>query len=221
MQAARAKFLDELASALPAPAGAPLRIGIDGPDGAGKTLLRRELAKVLFCRGRSVVEASMDDFHNPRDRRYRQGRLSPQGYWEDGFDRAAFIRKVLDPLGPGGSRVICLRHHDLVADEPFEDPRRVVVDDDVTLLADGVFLQHPDLASYWDLVIYVDVPFSVRLPRMVARDHTSPDPEDPVNARHYGGQLIYRGEVSPQNRADIVVDNADLNRPRLLRMQRA
>jgi uridine kinase len=218
---ARAKFLEDLASALPAPDGAPVRIGIDGPDGAGKTMLRRELALILVGRGRSVIQASMDDFHNPRETRYRQGRFSPQGYWDDAFDRAAFIRKVLDPLGPGGSREVCLRHHDLVADEPFKDPRRAVVDDNVTLLVDGNFLQHPDLAPYWDTVIYLDVPFSVRLPRMVARDGMSPDPQDPMNERYYGGQLIYRGEVSPLNRADIVVDNADLKRPRLLRMQRA
>ena len=43
----REKVLGTVADALPQPAGAPVLIAIDGPDAAGKTTLRRELAALL------------------------------------------------------------------------------------------------------------------------------------------------------------------------------
>lgn len=58
----------------------PVRVAIDGVDAAGKTTLADELVAPLRRRGRSVVRASADDFHNPRALRYRAGRDSPEVY---------------------------------------------------------------------------------------------------------------------------------------------
>jgi uridine kinase len=51
---------------------------------------------VLRRRGRTVARASIDDFHRPQEERYRQGELSPRGYYEDSFDLAAVQRFLLD-----------------------------------------------------------------------------------------------------------------------------
>lgn len=56
----------------------PVRVAIDGPDAAGKTMLADA--------GRQIVRASIDGFHRPRAERYRQGPLSPAGYYEDSLD---------------------------------------------------------------------------------------------------------------------------------------
>jgi pantothenate kinase len=64
----------------------PVRVGIDGVDCEGKTMLADELVKPLQARGREVIRASIDGFHNPREIRHRQGRSSPRGYYEDSFD---------------------------------------------------------------------------------------------------------------------------------------
>jgi len=205
----RMRFLLDLASIVPKPDGSPVRVGIDGPDGAGKTTLRKELAALLRKQGRAVVEASLDDFHNPREYRYRQGRTSARGYWEDAFDREAFVKKVLAPLGPGGDRAIRLRHHNLATDQLLPDAPGCVVGNDVTLVADGVFLQHPALAPYWDGVLYLDVPFEETFARMAYRDGSPSDPFAPQNERYREAQLIYQHEVDPRAHADIIVDNTN------------
>jgi len=212
----REKVIGTVAEALPQPEGRPVLIAIDGPDASGKTTLRKELATVLRKSGRDVLEASMDDFHHAREHRYRQGRTSPQGFWEDSFDHEAFITKVLDPLGPDGDRIVTLRHHDLDTDALRENVPSCQVGDEVTLLVDGLFLQHPALADRWDAVVWVEAPYSVRFDRMVERDGLVRDPEDPVQRRYFDGQLIYRREVAPRSHALVVIDNADPARPRIL-----
>ncbi|MFN3865651.1 MAG: uridine kinase [Demequina sp.] len=212
----RQKVIGTVADSLPRPEGAPVLIAIDGPDASGKTTLRKELGAELRCRGRDVVEVSMDDFHHPREHRYRQGRTSPRGFWEDSFDHEAFIDKVLSPLAPGGDRVVTLRHHDLATDALLTATPSFGVGDEVTLLADGLFMQHPGLADWWDAVVWVEAPFSVRFARMVDRDGLEDDPDDPLQRRYFDGQLIYRREVAPRDKALVVVDNTDPARPRVL-----
>ena len=212
----REKVIGAVAEELPRPDGAPALIAIDGPDAAGKTTLRRELAGVLKSQGRNVIEASMDDFHHREAVRYRQGRTSARGFWEDSFDHAAFLAKVLDPLSDDGNRVVTLRHHDLDSDRILDDVPSFQVGDDVTLLADGLFMQHPGFADRWDAVIWVEAPYSVRFGRMVARDGLEDDPEDPLQRRYFDGQLIYRSEVGPREKALVIIDNTDPARPRIL-----
>ena len=41
----------------------PVRVAIDGPDAAGKTILADELVPLIERSGRPVVRASIDRFH--------------------------------------------------------------------------------------------------------------------------------------------------------------
>lgn len=79
---------------------------------------------------------------------------------------------------------------------------------------DGIFLQRDELRSCWDLAVFLDVPFEVSVARMAARDGSNPDPTHPSQARYVEGQRIYLRTCDPRERADVVVDNADLGRPR-------
>ncbi len=81
----------------------PVRVGIDGVDASGKTMLADELANSLQIKDCNVILISVDDFHNPSKIRYQQGRNSPQGYYEDSFNYNAIITNVLKPLGPEGN----------------------------------------------------------------------------------------------------------------------
>lgn len=80
----------------------PVRVGIDGIENSGKTTLADELAPHIEARGRHVIRATVDLFHAPRAVRYRQGRESAQGYYEDSFDYEKFQERLLTPLGPNG-----------------------------------------------------------------------------------------------------------------------
>ncbi len=79
----------------------PTLVAVDGRDAAGKTILAKELALKLREMGRTVIEASIDGFHNPRKTRYKRGRNSPEGYYRDSFDIASLKKILLDPLRRG------------------------------------------------------------------------------------------------------------------------
>ena len=64
----------------------PVRVAIDGVDGVGKTMLADELVDAVCTKGRPVIRASIDGFHNPRSVRYRLGQNSPVGYFQDSFN---------------------------------------------------------------------------------------------------------------------------------------
>src|SRR5688500_13854306 len=75
--------------------GHPTRVAVDGRSAAGKSTLADELAAAARVRGREVVRASIDDFHRPGHKhRARRGGWTPQSYYDEGYDYAAF-RDVL------------------------------------------------------------------------------------------------------------------------------
>src|SRR5438128_702151 len=80
----------------------PVRVAIDGPDAAGKTTLAQELSPLIQARGRPVIRASIDGFHNPTRIRYSRGATSPEGYYYDSFNYHALTESLLAPLGLSG-----------------------------------------------------------------------------------------------------------------------
>lgn len=216
----RAHVLERVASAVPDPArpSRPVRVGVDGVDGAGKTTFADELADVLRTRGRTVLRASVDGFHHPREVRYRRGRTSPEGFFHDSYDLGAFRTVLLDPLAPDrvGPRRVRTAVRDHTTDTDPGAPWHLV-DDATVLVVDGIFLQRDELAGVWDLAVWLEVPFAETYARMAVRDGCPADPDDPANTRYREGQRLYLAACAPGDRADVVVDNADVARPRVVR----
>jgi len=121
--------------------GRPLRVGIDGRCAAGKTMLADELGTVLKARGFEVLRPSVDGFHHPRERRYRQGEYSARGYYEDAYDYDAVVRALIAPLA-----------------------------ENTILLFEGIFVFRSRINAYWDYRILVDVDAETSLARSVIRD---------------------------------------------------
>jgi uridine kinase len=193
--------------------GWPLRVAIDGVDGAGKTTFADELVGPIKRQGRPVIRASVDSFHNPRAIRYFRGRDSSEGYFRDSFNYDALIENLLEPLGPNGSRLYRCAAFDYRTDSPVMAPM-LRSRDNAVLLLDGIFLLRPELRAYWDLTIFLDVSFEVSAERTAKRDgNSSPDPNAPENRRYVEGQKLYLSECTPKAAADLVVDNNDLRRP--------
>jgi uridine kinase len=118
----------------------PVRVAVDGRTTSGKTTFADELAATIRKAGRSVVRASVDDFHQPAVMRYRQGRLSPDGYYEDARDLGAVRKFLLEPLGPDGDRSYATQTFDLERDQSVE-PEMHRAKEDAVLIVDGTFLQ--------------------------------------------------------------------------------
>jgi uridine kinase len=196
--------------------GACLRVAVDGPDGSGKTTFAGGLAAAVRSLGRPVVRVSLDDFHNVRAVRYRQGRESPYGFWQDSYNYQRFRSDVLNPFAPGGSRSYRPAAHDLVTDTVLDPQPRTAVPGSV-LVVDGLFLHRDEIGDVWDLSVFLDVPFDVTARRMALRDGTDPDPEHPSVRRYVDAQRIYFSACSPQQRADILIDNRCFNEPRIVR----
>lgn len=202
----------------------PLRLAIDGVDAAGKTCLADELAEILASK-RPVVRASLDNFHRLREKRYRRGRLSPLGYYQDSFDYPALIESLLLPLGPGGDRRYRLAVFDYRLDTRVES-ERLEANNESILVFDGIFLLRPELRQYWDYSIFVQVDFPTALERAAQRESLqagSPaDQEDTrqlmglYEERYIPAQKLYLEEAHPHRYANVVWDNCDLDRPVLI-----
>lgn len=191
-----------------------LLVGVDGADGAGKTVLADELADVLRGGGRQVVRVSLDAFHHPRAVRYRRGRSSPEGFFLDSYDLDRFLADVV--VGARERRAVRPAAFDHRTDAPVA-AAPVPLGPEAVVLVDGLFLHRDELAGEWDLSVYLDAGSAVRFARMAARDGSPPDPADPANRRYLEGQRLYRRTCDPRARADVLVDHEDPARPVVLR----
>ncbi|MBM6400388.1 uridine kinase [Phycicoccus sonneratiae] len=213
----RAEVLGRLADLLLAVRpGERAVVAVDGVDGAGKTVLARELALLLATR-REVHRAGVDGFHRPRDQRYARGRTA-ESFYRDSYDLTALREHLVDPFRAG--RPFRPAVHDVGTDAAV-DVEAGPAGPEGLLLLDGIFLHRPGPADLWDASVFVDVPFEVSVPRGNARfgplDAERSDPGSSVNARYVGGQRLYLAEADPATRATWVLDNADLAAPVLTR----
>ena len=190
-------------------------VGVDGVDGAGKTCFADELGQVVARQRRPVIRASVDGFHNPRRFRYRQGRHSPLGFFEDSYNYQAMRELLLDPLTSRGSREYCCAAFDVKTDAHVAHVYAHAQPGSV-LLVDGIFLHREELQNYWHVSIWLETTFEVSVGRLASRDGSPPDPMHTANARYVEGQRLYFSRCQPQSKASVVVNNDDLNDPYII-----
>jgi uridine kinase len=200
-------------------------VAIDGRSGAGKSTFADELADRLGRRDVGVVRSTTDSFHCPRAERLARGVTSPEGFYLDSYQLEVIVGDLLEPFARGRSRVRVAAF-----DEPTDSPvdESVVVDPDAILVFDGLFLHRPELNAYWTTTIFLeadqrcdqawldyllgDLPANVeqQAAELDARLGRARWP------RYRQGWAAYVHAVRPAARADVVIDNNDLDKPRLL-----
>lgn len=193
----------------------PVLVVVDGGDGAGKTEFAEGLGFALADAGRTVVRASLDDFHHPRAHRHARGRTG-ETVWERSVDTVAIRRELIHPWRSGPGAAYRRRWHDLATDQHVDDEPETVPEDGV-LVVDGVFAQRPELAGAWDLAVWLEVPDEVRVARLAERDGTATGLRHPDQQRYLDAQRLYRERCLPSASADVVVDNTDWTSPRIVR----
>ncbi len=193
-----------------------LRVGIDGLPASGKTTLADELVAPINARGRTVIRATGDGFHNPRPVRYQQGKGSPKGYYDDSFNHGALKECLLFPLGPGGNGQFRRARFNFRIDEEVDAPIEQARQSDILLL-DGLFLHKATLRDHWDLTLFVDADFDVVTDRAATRDIAHFDDEqavrDTFTQRFLPGHQLYFDIDTPKKRASIRIDNNDPGSP--------
>ncbi|MEV6495097.1 hypothetical protein AB0M20_41720 [Actinoplanes sp. NPDC051633] len=219
----------------------PVRVGVDGLSAAGKSTLADALADTLRAStAREVIRVGLDHFKRHVDLRTGYPPGSPESYYHEMYDTDAIRSLLLEPLGPGGARVLrpwrslsgrqqhspggSRRYRTAVMDlrgrTPVDSPERVAPDDAI-LVADGGFLQKPALAGHWDLRIYVDIDLADVQRRGADRDQAWMDSYEQAAERYrtyyVPGERLYLTEVDPAAVADVVVDNRNFAAPRITR----
>lgn len=197
----------------------PVRVAVDGPSAAGKSTLADELGAALRERTRrEVIRVSVDQFKRAVHLRTRFPRDSAESYYLDSWDNDGIRDQLLAPLVPGGDRRYRPALMDSAALTALDEPVRTAAADAI-LVADGCFLQRPELDPHWDLRIFVDIPFDEVLRRGVARDQawmaSAAEAEQRYRTRYIPGERRYLADVRPRERAQLVVDNLDFAAPRL------
>ena len=216
----RTRLIGDVADTISQLSARRLRVAIDGRTGAGKTSFGHELAAALRQLGRSTLRASLDDFKHPwRDARERgYDRVTGEGYYRNAYDFRSAVDLLLIPAGSQGSGEVVLCAHDPLTGV---DHRTTLVSapDDAVLIVDSVFALRPEYDAYWDLRIWLEVEPEIAVARGIRRDLDAEGIAEATRVRRerYGpAEEIYISEVRPIFKADLIIDNNDYARPKIL-----
>lgn len=221
MELTRAALLDQLAGDINGlPRSGPTLVGIDGRSAAGKTTLADELASHLRASGRSALRCELDDFHPPGHKHRRLTRpYTPETYYREGYDYAAFRQLVLDPLQPGGSRRCRFALWDSYRDAPMPE-QWTEVGDDAVVVVDGIFLFRPEFHPLWHEAIWLHVDWETMIERAAGRDVAWVGSAEVVRERYrtfwIPTHTLYEETTEPQRFAHVRVDNRRPDAPLLL-----
>jgi uridine kinase len=153
--------------------------------------------------------------------RYRRGRDSARGYYDDAYDFAALADRVLRPLGSGPPFEFATAVHDLASDELVTGATAVAEPDSIVVF-DCTFLQRGSLRGLWDAVVWLDCDRAAALRRGVVRDAAALGGEEAAAAayesRYMAACELYLEQERPFDHASIVVDNTVPLSPRLVRL---
>ncbi len=188
-------------------------LAVDGRDGVGKTHFADALHVAFARAGVQSFRASLDDFHQPRERRHRQGRDSWKGYYEDAYDLELVDRVLLQPFRMGGSTGFMTKAFDLETDAPVEMDWRTAGPDAVLIL-DGVFLLRPAFRGRWHFVVRLEASDAERGARLQRRDGAHPLVSHPSHDRYRLAHEHYEALAGPVRAADMVIDTTDVRAPR-------
>jgi uridine kinase len=90
---------------------------------------------------------------------------------------------------------------------------------DAILIVDSVFAFRPEYNDCWEYRIWLEADSQTALRRGIARDCAAEGAKEAARVhrdRYHAAEMIYLAEVDPQSLADVIIDNNDLKRPRIL-----
>lgn len=198
----------------------PVLVAVNGIEGSGKTVFSQNLVRFLKSSKIEALHISIDGFHNDKNVRYRQGRDSAIGYYEDSYDEQAFVSRVLKSSQNGVPKVTTAIY-DIYKEEALNnEPEKI--SNNAVIVSDGSYLFKTIYSNYWDLKIYLEVDKALALERGSKRDEKLLNSyilarEKFIN-RYHKASSIYNKKIRPKKQADIIIDNNDFNAPYFLKI---
>ncbi len=167
----------------------PYLVAIDGHSAAGKSTLSRAIARAVpRCQ---VVQG--DYFYRVLDPDYRAALTAEEGY-DQYFDWQRLEVQVLRPLRQGlpAHYQAYDWDHNVLGAWKTAAPEGVIV-------VEGIYSARPELAAYYDAVIYVEAPYERRMKVQRERGDAGAWIE-----RWAAAELYYAQHCAPRERADVV-----------------
>jgi uridine kinase len=169
-------------------------IAVDGPDGSGKSHFAGALAAAIASAGPPAVLLHVDDFRVPVAFEGSSAEREAALYYDRYYDFAALDGALSTFLGGAADGAIAL--------------------------VEGVLLLRATLPPETPLIV-LEVSPEVARGRILSRDRAKGRTPDEIlrriERRYFPAQARYRAAFDPVARADILVDNDDWIRPRVLR----
>lgn len=178
-------------------------VAIDGGSDAGTREFADDLAATARTLGHETHRAAIEDFQAPRASRERGGRLSPSARYEDGYDYSLLQRVLLDPFRATSGTGFVLAAFDAKRDAPFQS-KWTTASPDALLVIDGVFLNRPQLAGFWNYSVWLETPERLRSETSLSEERE----------RDAAADALYLAEVNPRGKAMAIIDNSDPEHPR-------
>jgi uridine kinase len=197
----------------------PLRIAINGVEGTGKTTFVSAFCDYLQKKDLEAIHVPIDGFHYNKKHRYQQGRNSARGYYEDSYNEAVFVTKVLVASQKEFPNYT-IAAHDLESDA-YLDLEPTPIFNKAILLTDGAYLLKPIFLEHWDFKIYLYADFEVAIKRGANRDKEAlggfEAAEEKFIERYHAASKMYIEACQPQEKADWVIDTNDFKNYKVLK----
>lgn len=194
-------------------------IGVNGVDTSGKSYFARDLAYYLETRGYKVQIIHMDDFHNPSHIRH-QGSNPVDSYLDYAFN-LTLLKEVLKDIFSKKEIVKTLHLLNLDTDK-YTNEKHYDIDSNTIVIIEGVLLFREPIIKYIDLKIYLDITFEEVLKRAAIRDTPKFGSEflKKYHQKYIPIQKKYLEINQPKIICDIVIDNMNYNRPKVIKIQK-
>ena len=195
----------------------PLVVWINGVDGSGKSHLSKELYHFMKQLGYDMEVIGVDDFLNNRKIRYTKWIESPEWFYYDTYNHEDFLKYVLIPFQKWEWKY-CKKIFDIDTNREVKKEMKVIKKSQIVLI-EGIFLFRPELNSFFDYKIFLNVSFDTTLERMLKRDTDlgrlwgKKEVIERFNIRYMPWQKLYFSDAKPQEKSDILIDNTDYNNP--------
>lgn len=196
-----------------------VRVGINGIEGTGKTIFCKKLTEYLNNNGQKAIQVTIDGYHNSKEIRYKQGRDSAKGYYEDAYNETAFVENILKSSQKEQPFYI-EQIHDLETDEQINPIRKELTDKHI-ILTDGAYIFKKIYREHWDLKLYLQTDFNTALKRGIQRDLVLlgglKSTKEKYDNRYHKASKMYIEENKPTEFADIIIDNTEFENLKLLK----
>jgi len=169
-------------------------IAIDGLDGSGKSTFAVALAADVEAAGHPAVVLRVDDFRRPVDFEGQSAEGEAALYYDRYYDFSALDGALASFLNGGADGAIAL--------------------------LEGVLVLRARLPAGTPLIV-LEVSADEARRRILTRDRAKGRTDQEIlrriGRRYFPAQTRYRAAFDPVARADVLVDNDDWTRPRILR----